>query len=923
MMGRSMKGRCSRHTAGSAVAIALLAICGSLGREAAAEAFSGHPTPAGFGFASFSASFTTGTGEPATQAGSHPNLKIAFELNEVHEGEPRILGGEARNLTVNLPPGLAANATAVPQCPRQLLDGSVGGGPGAEFACPANTQVGVDSFALYDGAEFVNSPVYNMVPPPGVPAEFAFNLDEAEVFIDGNVRSGGDYGLIGHSANIPQRGVLRNAITLFGEPGGVPFLTLPTSCGGPLALTAEADTWEEPRASAQAEAQMPAITGCERLTHFDPTISAAPDTGAADTATGLTVDVHAPQGLNPEGLATSGIEDTSVTLPAGVALNPGQAAGLEACQPAQENLGGAEAESEAEDGPPSCPPGSAVGTVEIETPLLKDPLKGAVYVLQSNPPDLQLLLAASADGVNLKLVGNVHLNEATGQLTTTFNGNTGSEEGTPDLPFTEFRLSFDSGARAAIDTPTVCGTYTTTASFTPWSGPLIADALATSSFEIESGPGTAQCAYPEPFTPTLVGGSTSAAAGGFTSFSALLQRGDGQQRVSRLQIKAPPGLLGMISRVPLCPEPQASTGQCPSASAVGHAVVESGPGSYPLVLPEPGQPPAPIYLTGPYAGAPFGLTVVVPIVAGPFDLGTEVVRSKIEVDPRTAQITVTTDPLPRIIKGIPTDLRTVSAVIDRPGFVFNPTNCDPQALAGTATSTEGATAQLASPFQVGSCEALKFKPSFTASTSGKTSRERGASLSTKIVYPSTAPGNSQATGEANIASAKVELPKQLPSRLTTLHKACLASVFEANPAGCPAASAVGHAKVVSAVLPVPLTGPAYFVSHGSEAFPSLIVVLQGDGVTIDLVGATLIKKGITSTTFKAAPDAPFSSFELSLPEGAFSALAAHGNLCKANLNMPTVLVAQDGAEIHQSTKVAVTGCPKRKRSKRAPSVPRR
>lgn len=864
-------------------------------------------TPSGFGFTSASASFTK-AGEPVTQAGSHPDLTLAFELNKALDGggEPEVAGGEARNLTVNLPPGLVANATAVAQCPRQLLDGSVGGGPGAQFACPADTEVGVDTAHLIGGGgelDLVNIPVYNMVPPPGVPAEFAFQLEEIEVFIDGGVRSGGDYGLVGHVDNIAQRGILRSTVTLFGEPEGKPFLTLPTSCEGPLQFSLEANTWSESHAFATAEFEVPAVTGCERLTHFSPSITTAPDTSDADTPAGLTVDVRVPQDLNPEGLATAGIKDTTVTLPEGLVINPGQAAGLEACQVSQEALGGP-----ADDGPPECPVASKVGSVEIETPLLKDVLKGSVYVLQSNPPHLQLLVAASADGVNVKLVGNVHLDPVTGRLTTTFNGNTAREEGTPNLPFTEFRLSFSGGPQAALATPTACGAYTTTADFTPWSTPLIPDVFPTSTFLISSGPGGSPCVSPRPFAPSMIAGSTTDQAGGETGFSLLLRNADGQQRISGLQFKFPPGLLGRISKVTPCPEPQASQGQCSPASKIGHTIVASGPGPFPLIVPEPGQPEAQIYLTGPYKGAPFGLVIVVPVIAGPFDLGTEIVRSRIEVDPHTAQVTITTDPLPQIIKGVPTDLRTINAIADLPGFIINPTNCNAMTFTGTATSAEGATAPLSTPFHVGSCQSLKFTPHFEVSTTAKTSRANGASLTTTLTYPESPSGTSP---QANIARVKVELPKQLPSRLKTLQKACLAAIFNTNPANCPTASIVGHAKVITPVLPVPLTGPAYFVSHGNEAFPSLIIVLQGDNVTADIEASTFIsKKGITSSTFKTVPDVPFNTFTLTLPTGPYSALAANSNLCTTNLTMPTEFTAQNGAEIHQHTKIKVTSCPR-------------
>jgi hypothetical protein len=175
-----------------------------------------------------------------------------------------------------------------------------------------------------------------------------------------------------------------------------------------------------------------------------------------------------------------------------------------------------------------------------------------------------------------------------------------------------------------------------------------------------------------------------------------------------------------------------------------------------------------------------------------------------------------------------------------------------------------------------------------------------------------------------------------------LQKACTAAQFETNPAGCPPASFIGHAVVHTPLIPVPLEGPAIFVSHGNESFPSLTMVLQGYGVTIDLVGATFISKsGITSTTFKTVPDQPFSTFELTLPEGPYSALAANGDLCAptstktikkkvtikvkghkktvtrkvtetkpAALQMPNEFVGQNGAVIKQTTTISVTGCAK-------------
>ncbi len=699
----------------------------------------------------------------------------------------------------------------------------------------------------------------------------------------------------------------KDPVTLEEAPEGqpvtnppVPYLTSPTDCTAePLQAMFSVNSWEEPGREVNVPSSVGPFTGCSLL-EFAPAVSASPDTVRADTPAGLTFEVK----MGQEGLVNAGansesdIQDTTVTLPEGVVVNPGQAAGLGACQEAQARLD--------EEGPPSCPLDSKVGQVAVQTPVLKNKLEGNVYVLQSNPPDLKLLVAPEdpQDGIYVKFVGDVSLNEATGRLTTTFKG-------TPQLPFSDLKLSFSGGAQAALATPVQCGAYTTSTDFLPWSTPFVSEVFPTSSFAVTEGPGGSACpSSPAPFAPSMIAGPTTDQAGGFTDFSLLLTRADGQQRISTLQFKTPEGLLGMISKVALCSEPQAAKGECSAASQIGHTVVEAGPGPYPLVVPQPGSPPAPIYLTGSYEGAPYGLSIVVPLVVGPFNLGTIVTRARIEVDPHTAQLTVTTSPLPSIIDGVPSDLRSINAVIDRPGFMFNPTNCSPMAFSGTATSTEGASAPITSRLQVGSCRSLKFKPDFKVSTSGKTSRANGASLDAKLVYPTGPLGANQASSQTNIARVKVELPRQLPSRLKTLQKACAAATFEANPARCPAASVVGHAKALTPILPVPLEGPAYFVSHGGEAFPSLIVVLQGYGVTVDLVGSTFISKhGITSSTFKTVPDVPVDTFELALPEGPYSALAAHGNLCTTKLAMPTEFLAQDGTILHQSTPITTTGCP--------------
>jgi uncharacterized repeat protein (TIGR01451 family) len=890
-----------------------------------------------FGFAGTDVWFSNANGTPDTQAGSHPyEASFVFDLNNTGDGYPA--SAQVRNLTVNLPPGFVGNPTAVPQCSLPEFQGE---------NCPPDTQVGlVSPSILGDGQlgyeEQSINPVYNLVPPPDKPAEFAFTIDGNNDFLVAQVRSGSDYGLTTVLNNVTDTEVVSSVFTLWGDPSesshdpwrlerpagsaeynfGVhvpfdptPFLTLPTGCSASLPVEFSANSWEDPEALPIVsntlfegpDHQAVGVTGCGAL-GFSPKISTSPSTAATDTATGLTVEVKPPVGglSTMEGLSTSDLKDTAVTLPEGVVINPGQAAGLVACTAVQSRVG------DGQDDAPECPLASKIGVDEIETPLLHGTLKGNVYILQSNPPHLEMLVAASGEGVNLKLVGEVSLNESTGRLVTTFKN-------TPELPFTDFKLSFSGGAQAALDTPTHCGSYVSNADFTSWATPMVEDFLTDGSFSLSEGPGSSGCPGAVlPFAPELSAGATTDKAGGFSGFTMLLSRGDGQQRIEKLSFRMPAGLAGMISSVPVCGEPQAAQGTCPASTKIGHTVVTSGPGPFPLVVPQPGDPEAAIYLTGPYKGAPFGLSIVTPVIAGPFNLGTVVTRAKIEVDPSTAQITVATDALPQIVAGVPTDLRSVYAVIDRPGFLFNPTNCESQTISGTAWSTAAPgqsepaqTAGLSSHFGIGSCRELAFAPKLTVATSGKTSKANGAGLQVKLVAPHegpTAPGGSE---EANLTRVKVDLPKQLPSRLTTLQQACTAAQFAANPAGCPVGSKIGTATVTTSVLPVPLTGPVIFVSHGGEAFPSLTMVLQGDNVTVEIVGTTFISHaGITSTTFKTVPDVPFSTFTLTLPQGKYSALAANGNLCKSKLAMPTEFLAQNGLKINQSTPIAVTGCPK-------------
>ncbi len=930
--------------------------------------FDSAPTP--FGAANYELSAFNEDGSLDTQAGSHPyQVTTTLDLNQT--GEKPFLPAQAKDLRFKLPPGLLGNPTPFPQCSDARFASQLG--PGGTNQCPADTALGVAAITIYEPIAFppstnpeglgtVTSPIFNLTPSPGEPAKFGFQTITARVILDTSVRTGGDYGVTVSSNNIVQAAsFISSRVTFWGVPGASvhdgsrgtgcldgegacqtqeqtappPFLILPTSCTGPLQTTFQADSWAQKGVFTEPLSPLfePALDGCNRLP-FEPSMSVAPDSQSASTPSGLTVGIHVPQDLilNPTGLAESTVKDTTVALPAGVALNPAAADGLVSCSEAQIALSA--------DVAASCPEAAKVGSVEIKTPLLPNPLTGWVYLAaQTQNPfgSLVALYIVAEDpisGTLIKLAGEVKPDPVTGQLVSTFKN-------TPQLPFEDLSLHFFGGSRAPLATPSACGSYTTTSSIAPWSGNPPAE--PSSTFQIDSGANGSPCQNPLPFNPELTAGSTNIQAGAFTPFTTTMSRSDGQQSLRDIVLHMPPGLSGLLTGVKLCGEAEGNMGTCGPDSEIGETIVSVGVGGTPFSV-KGGR----VYITGPYKGAPFGLSIVNPAKAGPYDLeqGTPcdcvVVRAKIEVDPITAALTITTDntgpyEIPTILDGIPLQIQHVNVTITRPGFTFNPTNCNPMSITGSLSSTEGATSALSVPLQVTNCAVLGFKPQFSVSTSGKTSRAKGASLHVKLAYPKAAFGS-----QANIRSVKVDLPRQLPSRLTTLQKACPDSTFNQNPALCPAASKIGTAKAITPLVPVPLEGPVYFVSHGGAKFPELIIVLQGYGVTLDLHSETFINKaGITSSTFHTIPDAPVGTFELTLPEGANSALAANGNLCSATrtvlvkkrvkvrskgrtrfvtrkvrkavsagLVMPTAFNAQNGAVIHQNTPIEVTGCSK-------------
>jgi uncharacterized repeat protein (TIGR01451 family) len=932
------------------------------------------PVKFGVGREDFSLAPEEEGGEPDTHAGSHPyqlTNVLTFNRSSEETFKPPAL---PRNLHFKLPAGQIGNATALEQCSDQEFAHI--GEAGEANECQGNTAIGVAVVVVSTTTgeeEVFTIPVFNLTPANGEPARFGFEVLRNPVILDTALRDGPgeDYGVTVNVSNITQLVGFQSAtVTFWGAPadpshneargwgcllGGakavgrpcVPsvdthpaaFLTMPTNCSAPFIPSVSGESWPKrpsPEAESRAltfpdvpyhlqdEAGTPlSLTGCNQLV-FGPSFEVEPTTRSASAPSGLDVNLNfADEGLtNAAGTAQSQIKDTTVTLPEGFTINPSSGVGLGGCSPADyaretlESLPGA-----------GCPNNSKLGTVSIHSPLIKQTVQGSLFVAQpyENPfgePEnghpggtlvaLYIVAKNPENGVLIKLAGKVTPDPVTGRLTTTFANN-------PQLPFDHFNFHFREGQQAPLITPATCGTYTADALLAPWSDPT-APLTDTSSFQITKGfdGGACPSGGAPPFTPQIAAGTQSNTAGSFSPFSLHLTRTDGESEISTFSTVLPSGLSGVLAGIPFCPEvaialTRTHTGHqeqtepaCPASSRLGSSQVGTGVGA---VL---AYTPGTVYLGGPYNGDPFSLVSVTSAVVGPFDLGSIVIRFGLKIDPHTAQVSVdptASEPIPTIIDGIVTHVRDIRVSIDRPNFTLNPTSCSPMAISSTLQSNLGQSATVSSPFQAASCASLKFAPDFKVSTSGKTSRANGASLHVKLAYPK-APFGSQ----ANIKSVKVNLPKQLPSRLTTLQKACPDSTFNANPAACPSASRIGTANATTPLLPVGLTGPVYFVSHGGAKFPELVIVLSGYGVTVQLQAETFISKaGITSSTFRTVPDVPVGTFELTLPEGKYSALAANGNLCRSKLKMPTAFTAQNGAVIHQSTPIGVTSCPKAKK----------
>jgi hypothetical protein len=888
-----------------------LVACGLLFAVLAPSAF------AEFGIKSFDGEVTAGPGgEPDTQAGSHPfevSTEIIFNSKE-HEGT-QVPDGNIKDVDVELPAGLIGDPSATPRCPVSKFIHELGT-PG----CPEDTQVGTTT--IFTNGQKLTFPVYNLVPTKGLPAMFGFVVLVDPVIATASVRpaeAGGTqgYGLDIHLSNISQGLPLSGtALSFWGNPsdprhneergacleaksglatapaGGCPygseprpFMTLPTSCTGPQTTKLHVTSWQggEDTAAFTTHDESGALLGADGcdLVPFEPSITTSLDSGAADSPSGLAVNVHIPQNTNPEGLASANLKSTAVTLPAGISINPSTANGLVGCSIAQFD--------QFSETPSSCPQNSKIGTVAIDTPLLPEAIEGGIYLARQteNPFGslIAIYLAGEADGVQVKLPGKIELDPSTGRLVTTFDN-------TPQVPFSDFKLHFFSGPSAVLATPVVCGTQPTTASLTSWSGG--APVGAGSSVTVNSSP-TGSCvsnANQRPFGISLEAGTQSSAAATHSPFTLQVNRPDGNQELAGIDATLPKGLLAALKGTPECAAADAAAGTCGAASQIGTVTVGAGAGTSPFYV-RTGR----AYLTGPYKGAPIGLDFVVPAVAGPLDLGMVNVRAAAFVDPETAQVTVKSDELPHILDGIPLRIRSVRIEVSKSGFMLNPTSCDPTAVTSHVTSTEGATADLSDRFQAAGCNQLGFKPTVAPKLLG------GRKATKRRAHPQLQVTVKEPAGQANLSAVSFSVPKKILLDQSHIKTVCTRVQFAAQ--NCPAASVYGTATVTTPLLDKPLQGPVYLRSSNNK-LPDLVVDLKGQ-INIVLDGRIDNKGGGIRTVFSSVPDAPISTFTLKMKGGKRGLLVNSVDLCKQPAKAVVKTTGQNGA-VHNFNPALTTAC---------------
>jgi uncharacterized repeat protein (TIGR01451 family) len=885
-------------------------------------------------------------GTAETQAGGHPHV-FTVNLNLSTQMHGRVIAGTdggVRDTNTYLPHGMIVNPTATPRrCGEVEMEA---------YACPANTQIGVSNVLSSIGSPaLIPQPVYNLEPAPGKASNFGFVAVVYPVHIEGGIRPG-NYTEMAETRGIPDlqsKPVMGFQLLLWGDPSAPSFdyarvsvygdcaespcpvpeadvaaLSMPTSCLETPEGEAEAFSWEHLNGPAvkrsdvmrDANGNEVGITGCAGV-EFKPTLKARPTTNVADSPSGLEADLEVPQTSSLSQRSTAHLRKAEVTLPEGLVINPAGANGLSGCSSAQVGIDNATGVPNGNE--PACPASSRIGSVEVDSPLVDHPLPGSVYAATPHDNPFNSLLAIYAviedprAGLLIKLPGHVVPDPNTGRLVTTFDNN-------PQLPFSHFKLNFFGGAHGVLRTPSTCGNYATTSSITPWSAPDSGPpATWKDEYAISSPPSGGSCGASLPNNPSLDAGVVSPVASKYTPFVLHLRRGDGTQPISSFKTTLPPGLTGRLAGTAECSDAAIATAaaktgaqeqaspSCPASSHLGSVVAGAGAG------PSPYYAHGDAYLAGPYKGAPLSLAVITPAVAGPYDLGTIVVRAALRVNGATGQITAESDPIPSILQGIPLDVRSIDLELDRPNFTLTGTSCDPSAFEGSALSTLGQIAPLTARYQLGECQGLAFKPKLGIRLFGSTTRGGHPALKGTVTMPA---------GGANIAEASVALPHSEFLDQSHIGTVCTRVQFaegDGNGSNCPPASIYGTATATSPLVDYTLQGNVYLRSSTNK-LPDLVVALHGppaQPIAVDAVARIDSVNGGIRSTFEGVPDLPVSSFVLSMQGGKKGLLQNSANICKATNKATALIAAQNGkgVELRPELKNSKCGGKAKKKSK--------
>lgn len=851
-----------------------------------------------------------------TQAAGHPPKGItAFLLNQTG-GFPNFPDGAIKELRTELPEGLGVNPEATPQCTRQQLSEVVAPGPPLVTKCTTevpDSLVGVNYFTTLApppgppaaGTEItVPVLVYNLEPEFGEPSSAGFNATGEPTILESDLDPV-DQHISFTIRDIEEDTPIIGSRLVFEGRAGEGYLTMPSNCAGPQVTHLEVESHAGEHDSASYATKVGA-DGCENVP-FDPSIATTVDnaTGSPDPAT---VDVQLPYDPNPTNIQTSHLLKAEVTLPKGSGLNPSIANGLATCTDAQFAKG---TNDEIE-----CPSASRIGSVEVETQALPETLGGDVYVAQplSNNPtsgnQFRIFLHVDSPrfGVNVRLVGNVFPDLQSGQLTAVVDNN-------PQAPFESFKVHIDGGPRGALTTPGTCGPHTTTATFTPWADN--GDETRTAQFELDKAGYGGDCPdtlAERRFAPGFRALPQDNKAGGFAPFRLNLTRVDGEQEVKRIDVDLPSGMVARLRGLEYCPQVNidaagarsgASTTAsppCPASSWVGSVVVAAGSG------PAPYMAPGNVYLAGPYKGAPVSLVFITPAVAGPYDLGTVVVRTALYIAPETAEVRAVSDPIPDVFGGVKLSIKGLAVGLTRPKFTLNPTTCrEPTAVlsriwgggGNPANPARWQAAHQQNEYRGRACKALQFKPKFFARIfGGKNQTRRAQNPKFRAIYDAR-------KGDANLRRAAFILPRATILDQSHIRTICTRVQLAAKQ--CPKAAIYGHARANSPLLDKPLRGPVYLTSSDNE-LPDLLVDLRGQ-VNIQLRGVISSKNARLKTVFRKTPDVPVDKFVLTMKGGNRGLLVNSRNLCQSRTSGFLNLLAQNSRrERNKNLRLNIPAC---------------